>query len=1510
MYPSFPKQAVFFLAVLLLSLHKLAAQDVPVSYQAIPMTAMEQRVYAAIDEVKNGRMVSSLSEADLLDLPVGIAREINGTIYVIAIDSAYRADNGGQYLSAYAALDMPGTGGERKRIAFSGKDIAFGKGGLSLSSSTRLVLASPQSFDISENVRMLLPADGRNYLEFDCSGFKSINLKGKFLFDPGMLIPDPELPDKKSVVTATLEINATDLNNLIVATSISPFQVKGLGGVTFSVTNAVVDMSDFANPPGFIFPSDYQQTYGPDIQLWRGFYLQEVNVTLPKEMKSARGRTSVQARNLLIDDMGVSGLFSAYNVLADGSADGWAFSIDRLSMQLTRNQLTGGGFAGAINVPFLGEDTLGYAADIWQEKEELQYQFLVTTRADREFKVPFSGTVRLDSACTIGLQKKDGKLSANALLHGKMTLNHSLVSIKNISFQNLGLTTRKPYLVSGQFTLTGDGQGKMANFPIQIDSISLGIFEGKFSIGIPISLNLMNQEDKSFSASTYIRLLAKATEEGEGEAKRQRWKLEKVKVEAIAINFDKGSFGIKGLLEIFDDDPVYGKGFHGSIALKVGEVLGKGIKANAYFGSKEDYRYWHVDIYAPVKIPLLPPTPMYLDGIMGGISYHMVRQGSSVAYKPDFTKINSGSVPTDAGSVQAGGSGAIGGKAGLVYLPDRTAGIGLIAGVTFVVAQEKAVNGDLMLEVAFNQGGGLKYVQFDGAAYIMAGFAGRVRGTDLNTQAPIAAAVKMLYDNDNKVFHANMTAYINAGNAITGTAGPNGMVGEAVIHVDRQNWYVYIGRPTRMLGVQVLGLASAKTYFMIGTKIEDLPLPPSEVREMFDNIDLNFMRDENAAATGRGFAFGAHLQVGFDSKNKLNPFFVSLKVGAGADVMIRNYGDASCRGRSGKLGIDGWYASGQAYVFLNGAVGLAFKSKRFDIVRLGAAALLQAKLPNPAYMRGGVAGRYSILGGLVKGRFNLMFTVGEECDMINQGNELGDLATIADLKPDNGGTAVSVFTAPQVSFTVPIDKELPMMNTADEMNVYRVRMDEFKLYQNNQELIGTLRWNESKDLVTIRTRDVLPGQTAMKVSVKVHWEKKLAGGAWEPLKNTQGQVDYETKEVAFTTDEEPDNIPDENIAYTYPVKHQYHFHKGEHKQGYVKLIQHQPKALRTSDEVATYNLVARFETKTGFRKEVPIAYDLAQTQVTFDIPTELTPETVYLFSFVRIPQTKGGDERNLARTKRELTRSNDTPVENTFVTQTGGGAPVSGGTTVAFTENDLTASVAQDIEKKFYESDFRTSRFSTFAEKWDAFRRANDVALPSNANQMVIGKAGVMPESFDRFELYGKDTLQPLVRPVAGLNTPWLKDLMYPLLYEPYQANAAAGVSLSRVPEETGGIPPLQSPVVKLHNDGRTEGFQLTDNDLKAGFAPTQPGGVTLFYFLDTFVFNDFRELRDKAVLKPNASESIQRLQNPEGFYRTKGYTTNGYINILSRQSYPVVIRYTLPGIGKVTTEREVLIRH
>ena len=55
-----------------------------------------------------------------------------------------------------------------------------------------------------------------------------------------------------------MEVNTSDLNNILLSTSITPFRLKSTGEMTFVVRDASVDMSDYANCDGFTVPVGYQ----------------------------------------------------------------------------------------------------------------------------------------------------------------------------------------------------------------------------------------------------------------------------------------------------------------------------------------------------------------------------------------------------------------------------------------------------------------------------------------------------------------------------------------------------------------------------------------------------------------------------------------------------------------------------------------------------------------------------------------------------------------------------------------------------------------------------------------------------------------------------------------------------------------------------------------------------------------------------------------------------------------------------------------------------------------------------------------------------------------------------------------------------------------------------------------------------------------------------------------------------------------------------------------------------
>ena len=79
--------------------------------------------------------------------------------------------------------------------------------------------------------------------------------------------------------------------------------------------------------------------------------------------------------------------------------------------------------------------------------------------------------------------------------------------------------------------------------------------------------------------------------------------------------------------------------------------------------------------------------------------------------------------------------------------------------------------------------------------------------------------------------------------------------------------------------------------------------------------------------------------MNFDTKFDVGFLYASFDAGFGSDLMLKNYGNAHCKGRSGELGINGWYANGQTYVYLQGELGIKIKlffiRKRIPILSAG-----------------------------------------------------------------------------------------------------------------------------------------------------------------------------------------------------------------------------------------------------------------------------------------------------------------------------------------------------------------------------------------------------------------------------------------------------------------------------------------------------------------------------------------------------------------------------------------------
>ena len=1394
-------------------------------------------------------------------LPIGIARNINGATYAIALDSM-RFTPQGAYIGAYAQLEIPGT---NHQIAFAARSIGIGPGGIN-TAQAKLALVSEERIPIlGQKVTMVLTKDGGNNIEWDCNGFQAINLKGYIEFDESLIVtantPDELYADGtralQGIVRANFQVRTGSVHDIVFCIDMPDFKTKS-GGAIFRVQNLCADLSDIANPDGINFPDGYFTGFENDeINFWRGFYAKEVSVTLPKELTAENGAPVViKTEDLILDHMGVSVKASVNNLSSIVKADTWPVTIDYLLVEVRRNRLAGGEMDGLIKIPILDNDTLSYRAEIYERDPGWDYSFSIKTVNDRAYKLPgLSATLNIEKGSYAKLERIDENFTAYAVLNGQLDIGNDVMKARDIRFERLSLSSRAPFLTDGVIDISSRKDNKVGNFPISFTAIKLDINQGNPILNMGISVNFM--DEKSFSGFTAVSIHSQMFDENN----EFHFKLKKVQVETIRIACNMGAFGFDGEISFYRDDPVYGNGFAGSLDLTLTELL-KDIRAEVAFGTVDDFRYWRASLQLPITIPIPPVPTLCIKTISGGLSYKMVRE----QVKPTF--------------VDEYSSTELSNK----YVPDKEAGIGFMAGVGLSFGGS-VVSAKVAFEVAFNKSAGLRYVLFEGDAAFLVNteeLMGKLKSVDITKadnppQSSISVRMRMLFNNEERSFHASMKTYMNLLGIVKGV-GPNNLVGEAVIHFDPKDWYIYIGRPSAPFGLSVLGLATVQSYFMMGTKVENMPVPPQKVTSVLSNMKADFMEVENGMSTGRGFGMGARFDFNFGFGRDKGFIYAFIDIGAGADILLRNYGDAQCKGRSGPIGFNGWYAAGQAYAYLHGALGIRVKKKKFDILDVQIAALLQAKGFNPAWFTGAIGAKYRLLGGLIKGKVTLKITMGDECELVLNGDELG-IDIIGDMLPAHGEKEVNVFSAPQVSFNTAVEEVFEMKNLLGSLEAYRVRLDELNVVgPQGGKLAGEVIWNQDKNVAVYNTHDVLPGTSNVKMAVKIHIEKRVGAGNWEQLTDN-GKPDYETKEAAFETGKAPETIPESNVKYAYPTKNQYNFLVKEYGQGYVQLEKGQAYLFENPN--GEWKFEALFSTPNKSETRVPISYDSNGKRVSFSIPQSLKKETVYAMSFLR-SSASGRDaiDRNLEAGSRTQNVGDDENV-------------------VEIAENKLAGTITSGVDKELYKLNFRTSLYGTFTEKMNGMTGYYELQNIAEGYLYVFGARMNATESFDRFELRGSEKMNPLVTAEAVAEGKWYKEFLLPVMYEKY-AQGDASLTVDRDTERYGLVP---TKAVMLFNH-QPELIQLDNSHTISGFAPRKEDRIYIEYRVTGPAFNDYMQLKNKAVNKyldtglGNIPENVRRILKSEG-----------YIDAYSNHYYKVNVRYTPPGMDKPTSVKQYNIK-
>ena len=529
--------------------------------------------------------------------------------------------------------------------------------------------------------------------------------------------------------------------------------------------------------------------------------------------------------------------------------------------------------------------------------------------------------------------------------------------------------------------------------------------------------------------------------------------------------------------------------------------------------------------------------------------------------------------------------------------------------------------------------------------------------------------------------HGNFEAYLNVANVVTGI-GKGNRLGQIVMHFAPDEWYVYAGRPEfeNRLGVQVLGIARFDAYFVMGSTLPDLaPLPPevSELTGPIENERNNEFNNSNLTG-GEGVAFGSSFRFDTGEKTFLI-FYGRFAAIMGHDIMLANYGHTRCEG-SGRIGINGWYAQGQAYAYFQGTIGIDinifFTRKKIPILSLKAAVLAQAKLPNPVWFKGTVAGQFSVLGGLIEGDFKMEMEFGEQCQ-VESSSFLEGLDVISQLSPDEGSEEISVFTVPQVVFNYEVDKEfeLEQVNSSGK-ELYKIQIEKFKMTSNGNPLEASWHLNEKHTVAVLKSKNILPPNSPVLCELEITFLENK-DGTWRKSTGADGITPVsQIRSISFTTGAAPDHIPDHNILLSYPSVNQMNYYANEYNDQNITLKHGQPYLFVDTED---FSQIMKLYEGANFVSNVSFTYRDRDNSLVFNLP-QLNSEKIYTVDIVNEPKYKlTSIDENVSQQKFSTNIQDTLDVNQTSSTAEG--------------------SLKNLEEKEIYAMSFRTSKYATIKDK-------------------------------------------------------------------------------------------------------------------------------------------------------------------------------------------------------------------
>lgn len=811
--------------------------------------------------------------------------------------------------------------------------------------------------------------------------------------------------------------------------------------------------------------------------------------------------------------------------------------------------------------------------------------------------------------------------------------------------------------------------GSVIGFSITETKVSPYIQGNNIGFSFAGSLQLVKGVNFIPKANVGFSVIGKIGETGDG--KRKFWSLDRGKLDSVRLDVGAklGPVDVQG--SIFYQNVQVGNIQDYALSGRLRALLpamGGGISMQALFGSRkmpnDQFNYFYLDASVELPTPgitMFPGTALY--GFAGGFYYNMDVKKAPVT--ADGTAITINEMDDGEVSKDQPASISITSFSGNTYTvqANRANGsnFGIMAGVYFGLSSRNTLEGLLALDIGLNTSRGFRHFILDGKIAVMSG--NQASFTDRHKNAMVQGHMKleiMMNPNDGKFqsFSAGGGYQVKFPN--TGVSLMSGS-GNVAFYIDRDDkWYFHLGKPTNPNSMEFLSFIKTSSYFQIGNhEIDPMPDIPPRINEIMglgngkshseENSSMNngtaqkkSSRKPQAMDRGLEFNFGASVEI--KAKPQFLIFYADLYAALGFDVSVQQLAQAtSCGQRAGD-----WYARGQAYVGAEAGCGVRVRvfgiRKEIEFVRAGLAATMEAGAPAPLYASGTIGGSFSVLGGLVKGSFNIKATLGTPC--VEHSSR--ELKLIADLSP--GEEDVSIYAKPAVSFNYPLDWDfvvpITQVNNKDEIvgvnyEVYRLKNDpsylNISVTKNGQNAYRHADFRKSGQyLLYLDSDQSLDPESAYKIDARA--KVKLLNLSLVPGHNTRstarayaqanlpepqfsfvrersGRVYEDARDTTFTTDRGPKRIELAQLEDIMPI----HRHRSmpyesvPNREAYLQLTHNTP--LTSYDHgLVNPRAYARVVTVNGgqeaMRQDVPITLSADHREWKFNLPA-LVPNNAY-----------------------------------------------------------------------------------------------------------------------------------------------------------------------------------------------------------------------------------------------------------------------------------------------------------